>query len=101
MKKESRKFSILFLFTILSYAVFILGEIVSVSIIIYSANKHTIKLFRFGEILLCIWVMNPIPLVLSIIGASKSRSYRWYYIAVIFFFAIVWLIGGAMIAPYF
>lgn len=101
MKKRNREFSILFLFAILSLAVFVLGEIASVSMILYSAKKYVIDLFRFGEMLLRLWVTNPIPLVLSIIGAVRSSQYRKYYIAIICFSAVVWLIGGAMIAPYF
>ena len=101
MKKRNRKFSVLFLFAILSLAVFVLGEIVSVSIILYSAKKTVIDLFQFGAALLCLWVTNPIPLVLSIVGAVRSRQYRKYYIAIICFSAVAWLIGGAMIAPYF
>lgn len=101
MKKRNREISILFIFTLLSLAVFVLSEIASVSIILYSTKKDMIDLFRFGAMLNYLWVTNPIPLILSIFGAIRSHKYRKYYFAIICFSAAIWLIGGIMIAMCF
>lgn len=101
MKKVNRDFSILFCFTLVSLTVFVIGEIVSVSMILYSVQKDMINLFQFGSGLLGLWATNPIPLIASIIGVDRGLRYRKHYLAIICLSPVIWLIGLLMITPYF
>lgn len=97
-----KKVSVLGCLTLAASAVFLLGEIISVALIRYGASiEGCSNAFYIGNCLIPVWMLNPLPLCLSIIGWKKDRQHKKLYRTAIIVTALAWLVGGALIARYF
>lgn len=97
-----KKISVLGCLTLAASAVFLLGEFFSVALIRYGASSEGCRnAFYIGNCLIPVWMLNPLPLCLSIIGWKKDRQHKKLYRTAIIVTALTWLVGGALIARYF
>lgn len=88
--------------TVAAAALFLLAELLSVALIRYGAsNEGCRNAFYIGNCLIPVWMLNPLPLCLSIIGWKKDRQHKKLYHTAIIVTALAWLVGGALIARYF
>ena len=96
-----KKISVLGCLTLAASAVFLLGEIFSVALICYGANHLNTGAFDLGNLFIPVWMLDPIPLCLSVIGCKKEDQHKKIYRSVILVTAIAWLIGVELIARYY
>ena len=82
------------------FTLFLLCETVSLVLILNGASMNFDKAFGIGIILLCLWVVNPFPATLSIIGLLKCEKHKFIYIAFLVVSLIAWLLGGALLGSY-
>lgn len=91
----------LWITTMIIAGIYLLSVLLSVALIRYGAHLERNNVFLRGAMLLYLWILNPIPLVLSVIGLIRDKERRLIYCAAIVLTSLAWLVGGMLIAPYF
>ena len=71
-----KKISFLDCLALATSEVFLLGEIFSVALICYGANHLNTGAFDLGNLFLPVWMLNPIPLCLSVVGWKKEDQHK-------------------------
>ena len=91
----------LWITTVIAVGIYLLAILLSVSLILYGIYQHRIEIFRAGNKLVYLWMLNPIPLILSVFGLIHDRERRRRYWTVILLASLAWIGGGVLIARYF
>ena len=89
MKKQSALFHIAWIVT-LAYC--LLAAASACCILLWDQ-----RLFDLGFLLMCTWMLNPVGLIVSVIGMIRERP-KWFYIACLAVTTLCWLIAGTAIA---
>ncbi len=102
---QTKKHRGLWIVAVIAAGLYVLGAILSVSLILYGIHQYAIhqelnEAFRIGNILIYTWMTNPIPLILALIGLRRDRTHRKKYWILILLTTLSWLAGGVVLAPY-
>lgn len=73
---------------------------ISAGSILYGAYNSNLSVFDFGNKILLFWMVNPLGLILPIVGLIKSRP-KWFYVLCMILTIVSWLVAGAMVASVF
>ena len=74
---------------------------VSSGCILYGAFHESNSIFQFGNSLVYFWILNPIAIILSVIGLIQKRKTRGIFILCAMLSIISWIVALTMIATVF
>ena len=94
--KKAAIFHIAWITTLL----YCLLTIIVVCIFLMGCHSHTRQMFDLGSKLLPVWMINPMGLIVSVIGIVIERPKRFYGLCLAIT-TVVWLVAGLVVAPYF
>ena len=98
MASTNKNVSVIGIFTALAVGLYLLGVILSDTLILYGIHKDCDQAFVTGNRLVYAWILNPIPLGLSVYGLKNRGQHKTLYRTCIILTTAAWLIGGAVIA---
>ena len=98
MKKESHKKYILLSFCVTG--IYCILCFLSAGLITYGALEYNLNLFSVGKMLVPFWLLNPMGIVMALLGIRKGK-HRLLLLINIAINVLCWLVAGMTIVRFY